>query len=162
METYQYEFQGDRYHFVTDNHCVYDIILKQSDRFFDENCSSCKDIFELDIQCLSHQCPNNVYKVGATICQIIGEFLSDSCNGIMYWCRNDDDKGHQREIKFDRWYDHFNSDEKIEIFSQEICDTDCETYYLLADKGCTNYPVIVHDFNYQCKSCSGEPYQEQC
>ena len=162
MNTYEYESIDNKYHFVTDNYYVYELVINPADRFFDQNCSSCKDIFELSIECLSHECPTIDYKVGATICTILGEFLKGFCNGIMYWCHNGDSKGYQREIKFDRWYDTFNSDEKIEIFSQQFCESDCHTYYLLADKGCANYPILVHDFNYRCSSCSAKPYQEEC
>ena len=97
----------------------------------------------------------NDQKTGATICKIFEVFLSDSCNGIMYWSRDDDAKGYKREMKFDRWFDFFCTSDKIERFAQEFCDEECLKYYLLVDKGCTNYPIVVHDYNHRCRNCSG-------
>ena len=162
IQVYDYVFENGNYHFVTDSYCVYEIRFSFSDRFFDKHCSSCKDIFEVNIVCLSHDCPRNDKRTGATICNIFEVFLSDSCNGIMYWCRDDDEKGYKREMKFDRWFDFFCTSDKIERFAQEFCDEECLKYYLLVDKGCTNYPIVVHDFNHRCRNCSGDPYPADC
>ncbi len=49
IPVYDYAFENGKYHFVTDNHCVYEVRFSNSDRFFDKHCSSCKDIFEVEI-----------------------------------------------------------------------------------------------------------------
>lgn len=153
LNSYEWTFRENKYHFITDKHCVYDILFEYSDKFFDEHCTSCKDIFELTINCLSHDCPIFDKRVGVTICNILSEFLSESCNGVMYRCYDKDNRQLSRNLKFDRWYEEFDIDERIEKYSQEFCSDECETYYLLVDKGCEKYPIIIHDFNYRCKEC---------
>lgn len=157
LEPYKWTVNDGKYHFVTDNHCVYDVVFEYSEKFFDEACSECRDIFEMTINCLSHNCPTFDRRVGLTICTIVSEVLSDSCNGVMYRCYDEDDRKSAREWKFDRWLETYDTEEKIEKFTQEFCyEEGCEKYYLLVDKGCENYPVVVHSFNYRCKECEGE------
>jgi hypothetical protein len=150
---YKWEINNNKYHFVTDNFCVYDIVFEYSEKFFDEYCTSCKDIFEMTINCLSHDCPVYDSRAGLTVCKIVEEVLSESCNGIMYRIYDGDGKQERREMRFDRWIELYDSEDKIDQLSQEFCEEECDKYFLLVDKGCKNYPVVVHDFNYRCKEC---------
>lgn len=159
MSIIPYEFKKKKnkmsYYFVTDKYKIYDIEFKFSDRFFDSNCSNCRDILEVDIKCDSEDKLKD-YRIGATIFEIFSDVLSKSCNGVMYRCDDIDGRECKRELQFDRWFEEFNSDEKIDKFSQTFCDEDsiCTTYYVLVDKGCFSYPEIVDNFMYRCKGCS--------
>ncbi|WP_298481388.1 DUF6169 family protein [uncultured Maribacter sp.] len=93
--------------------------------------------------------------MGATIFKIFDEVLSESCNGIMYRCDDSDGRECSRELQFDRWYETYNTDEKIDRFAQNFCDENaCDKYYVLVDKGCFNYEEIFESFNYRCKECN--------
>lgn len=144
------------YYFITSNGYGYLVSFRYSDRFFEENCTSCKDILEVDISC---SCENTGkdYRIGATLFDIFSEILSDSCNGIMYRCDDEDGKGCQRELQFDKWHEDYDTDDKIDKVAQLICDEEdvCVKYYLLMDKGCINYESLWDDFNYRCRSCCG-------
>lgn len=141
------------YSFKTENNVVYKVDFEFNDRFFDEYCSSCKDILEVDISCNLTNSPKD-YRVGASIFEIFTEVLSETCNGIMYRCDDEDGRKCSRELQFDRWFDTFNTDEKIDKFAQEFCDNlGCDKYTILVDKNCLNYPQIVNDFNYRCENC---------
>jgi len=145
------------YSFITEQHSVYDVDFKFSERFFDINCSNCKDILEVCIYCHNENKAKD-YRIGATIFTIFSDILSGSCNGIMYRCDDKDGRVCKRELQFDRWFEEFNNEDKIDRFSQTLCDEDsiCTTYYVLVDKGCISYPEIVDNFLYRCKSCSNE------
>lgn len=150
---YDYQKKDNKYHFVTDNTCVYDIHVKHSDNFFQEYCSSCKDIFEIFVECPSHSCPKFDSRVGATISSIVQGILSDSCNGVMYKVYKGDEKHPNREAKFERWLEIYDVEENIDIIAQQICSDECDTFYLLTDKGCSNYENLVEDFTFKCSAC---------
>lgn len=145
------------YSFTTDKYSVYDIDFKFSERFFDSNCTNCKDILEVCIYCHNEDKVKD-YRIGATIFEIFNDVLSNSCNGIMYRCDDKDGRECKRELQVERWFEEFNSDEKIDRFSQTFCDEDsiCTTYYVIVDKGCFTHPEIVENFLYRCKGCSGD------
>ncbi len=146
------------YVFESDANHVYTVTFTYPDRFFLESCSNCKDILEVDIRCQTCELPPNDFRVGVTIFNIFNEILSDSCNGIIYRCVDKDGKECKRKMKFDRWYDDFNDEEKIERFAQEFCDENnvCVEYYILVDKGCLNAQQMQDDFQYRCRACAGE------
>lgn len=152
-----HELNESHFQFTTSGHFVYDVLFSFSDRFFDQNCSSCKDILEVDIQCSEDNCPKD-YRVGVTINEIFSLVLSDSCNGIMYRCDDKDGRSCERELQFDRWHETFDTEDQIDKFAQEFCDHDdiCVKYYLLVDRGCLNRPQVVDDFHYRCVPCQKE------
>lgn len=156
-EPYEIQRTSDlNFSFVTDNYNLYKILFNFSDRFFEEHCSECRDILEVDIICTDQNYPKD-YRIGATIFKIFNEILSQTCNGVMYRC--DDSEGEhrkcKRELQFERWYDEFNSEDKIDRFAQDFCDENsCDKYYVLVDKGCLNYEEIFESFNYRCKECN--------
>ena len=160
MKTYEpYEIKklSDlEYSFTTDNHNLYRIVFKFSDRFFEEHCSECRDILEVDIVCVEENLPKD-YRIGITVFEIFDEILSQSCNGIMYRCDDSDGRQCKRELQFDKWYEDFNEDDNIDRFAQSFCDENaCDKYYVLVDKGCLNYEEIHDSFNYRCRECNNE------
>ena len=156
-EPYEIKKLSDlEYSFTTDNHNLYRIVFKFSDRFFEEHCSECRDILEVDIVCVEENLPKD-YRIGITVFEIFDEILSQSCNGIMYRCDDSDGRQCKRELQFDKWYEDFNEYDNIDRFAQSFCDENaCDKYYVLVDKGCLNYEEIHDSFNYRCRECNNE------
>lgn len=42
----------------------------------------------------------------------------------MYRCDDSDGRSCSREMQFDRWFETYNTEEKIDKFAQDFCDLD--------------------------------------
>ncbi|UII80058.1 DUF6169 family protein [Flagellimonas sp. CMM7] len=70
-------------------------------------------------------------KVGPTICQILEEYTANHPDELLtYVCDDLDGKGHQRRIKFLRWYEH-HSNGSLLALPQEIKSEDQTIYTCL-------------------------------
>lgn len=154
MIPYDYQKENENnFLFTTDNACVYQIRLYPVDEFFEESCTSCNELLELTINCISHNCPTFDSRVGLTIANIVGEVLSKSCIGLLYKILSDDGKQGKRELKFERWLENYDEEGEIELIAQEFCDSECEKFYLLTDKKCINHKNAVNNFYNECSAC---------
>lgn len=145
------------YEFITSNNITYYVSFHFNEEYFPnfpERCPTCGDILELIIEASTASPPYDKM-VGQTIFHILEAILSNSCNGIMYRCRDDDGKGCVRERKFNSWYDEFSDLDNIDKWVNDFSGGEGiqGKTYLLIDKGCLNYEQVVHDFNYECDEC---------
>lgn len=160
METYDWtELLVGCYEIISDTFEVYHINFTPADRYFDDCCSSCKAILEVEVVCLTKTLPPRDIKVGYTICKIIDTFLNN-CNGVLYTCRDDDNKGEKREVLFANLYEKYDEEDRIDSAVSSYCDANCTKFTLLTEKSCTNYQQMVEDFHYRCINCSG--YSSEC
>lgn len=141
------------FHFTTDKSCVYEIVLYKIDEFFEESCTTCNELLELTINCVSHECPSFDRRVGITVVNIVRTVLSEECVGLLYKILSNDGKQGKRELKFERWLEEYDEDGEIDLVAQEFCDSECDKFYLLTDRRCTNYQTAVSDFYNECSVC---------
>ncbi|PQA95255.1 hypothetical protein B0A69_07380 [Chryseobacterium shigense] len=138
------------FEFFTDNHDVYYLYLKPKEDHFADFCSECKDIYEVDLKCVSGK-PSPDERVKETVIAILKQVLTERCQSLVFFCDNEGGKAECREILFNRWYEaEDEADEKVQRFVRSHCEdfegSDCFNMYFIADKDCYNFKDNVDDF----------------
>jgi hypothetical protein len=101
------------FEFVTENHDVFILRLTAKVDHFANFCSECKDIYGIDLRCLSGKAKPD-YRVKQTIISILKQVLSDRCHSLVFFCDDEGGRADCREVLFERWYeDDVDADEKI-------------------------------------------------
>lgn len=149
METYNWIAKSENiFEFITDSYSIYHIILKSKEEHFTNYCSECKNIYEIELKCLSGKSKYDP-KVGHTIVKILNEVLSNRCVSLVYICDDSDNKSKGREVLFDNWLEK-EANDQVEKYVKTKCTdelySECLSVHFLSDKTCQNYENDLNEF----------------
>ncbi|RXM40957.1 hypothetical protein BOQ62_02630 [Chryseobacterium sp. CH21] len=79
------------FEFFTDNHDVYYLYLKPKEDHFADFCSECKDIYEVDLKCVSGK-PTPDERVKETVIAILKQVLTERCQSLVFFVITKEEK----------------------------------------------------------------------
>ena len=119
LQPYSYNYQGNKYTFITDNSVVYSIEFTDGSFYFYDLPPDIL-VFELNIKVLnvvdSIVQPYDK-RIEATIVDILSNFFNNNKNSLIYVCNNLDSRQQARYRKFDSW---FNKNKVIQIEKYDV------------------------------------------